>query len=618
MIPVNTRDTTQYQHAMLACAGVALAFTLQACTAPTSTDRAYEVPAPDKRASTRADFTAQPLADTLNGQVVTPTRVSAQELLKRYSTPDPRGTSRQSGIGDPQQTPHDGSPRVIVPGFDANVEDPNYPLKAPDTSIAVGPDHVINVTNFSISIYEKAAPQDLVYAAPLGLNGFFDPAGASLHEVFDPRCVYDDISERYYITAIEQDVNAYESWLYVAVSQTSDPDDGWYMYQIDTLRNPSPNGRGADQPIIGFDDTNIYIAYTISIIGSQGTLENSVTIFPKSVLLSGSSYTLDERVVNTQNSNLWYACMQASQPFDANEGGGIFASFPRIAFGSTLDPDHIRLWAFDNQSTPQLVSYDLPLGVTLLNPPRDMPIQNATANTQELINFDGRLMNLRLHNDQLYTTHSVQNPSSSSNSTDGVVRWYQIDLDGWPNSGNSPSLVQSGEIAGASGQHIFYPAIFTDENENVGMILGKTSASQYASVMSTTRLATDPLGKMNKPTQIVIGNSTPEEEIPANAISYRWGDYFDIGLDPEDNTTFWATGLYEIDHEWRAYIHSFKAVDTTCIADWDNNRQLNYADVVGFLADYNALDASADLNNDSVWDFNDVSIFMAAFNSGCS
>ncbi|MEO1129525.1 MAG: hypothetical protein AAFX05_07430, partial [Planctomycetota bacterium] len=41
--------------------------------------------------------------------------------------------------------------------------------------------------------------------------------------------------------------------------------------------------------------------------------------------------------------------------------------------------------------------------------------------------------------------------------------------------------------------------------------------------------------------------------------SGRWGDYYDITVDPTDDTTFWAVGQYSTSSGWRTYVQEFIA-----------------------------------------------------------
>jgi hypothetical protein len=58
--------------------------------------------------------------------------------------------------------------------------------------------------------------------------------------------------------------------------------------------------------------------------------------------------------------------------------------------------------------------------------------------------------------------------------------------------------------------------------------------------------------------------------------------------------------------------------ESVCTADWNADGLLNFFDLVGFIASFNAQDARADLAAPAgVWNFFDVSAYLALYNAGC-
>jgi subtilisin family serine protease len=58
-------------------------------------------------------------------------------------------------------------------------------------------------------------------------------------------------------------------------------------------------------------------------------------------------------------------------------------------------------------------------------------------------------------------------------------------------------------------------------------------------------------------------------------------------------------------------------IAATCLADLNDDGNLDFFDVSAFLTAYNAQDPSADFNDDGQFNFFDVSAFLSAFNAGC-
>ncbi len=54
-----------------------------------------------------------------------------------------------------------------------------------------------------------------------------------------------------------------------------------------------------------------------------------------------------------------------------------------------------------------------------------------------------------------------------------------------------------------------------------------------------------------------------------------------------------------------------------CLPDWNNDDSLDFFDVIGYLDDFAAQEPAADLTEDGLFSFFDVSLFLAAFSAGC-
>ena len=59
------------------------------------------------------------------------------------------------------------------------------------------------------------------------------------------------------------------------------------------------------------------------------------------------------------------------------------------------------------------------------------------------------------------------------------------------------------------------------------------------------------------------------------------------------------------------------SITQTCLADLNQDGVLDFFDVSAFLSAYNAMSPAADFTGDGVFNFFDVSAFLNAFNAGC-
>ena len=189
---------------------------------------------------------------------------------------------------------------------------------------------------------------------------------------------------------------------------------------------------------------------------------------------------------------------------------------------------------------------------TITVPTASEPPSNAPNGSGGSIStVDGRIMNVHWHDGHLWACHTI------NISNRAVARWYDIATANWPTSGN-PSLVQSGNIDLGSGNYTFFPAIYTDANHRAAIVFAKSRSGEFASVQAAGRLESDPVGTMSTPVQLDIGMTTA---------SGRWGDYFDIGLDPTDNSTFWMVGEIQKNTGWQTVINSFEIAVPFITAD---------------------------------------------------
>ena len=142
----------------------------------------------------------------------------------------------------------------------------------PDTMIAVGPDHVVEVVNRSIAIFAKQTGTQLL-AQPL--TQFFSLVSPSSN-VFDPSVIYNDLAGRFVIIADEQVYTLRKAYILFAVSNTSNPLDGFSeMQRIEVTQTWSSNGEPlwGDFPRIGWNADAYVVSmnmFTFSPFPSEG------------------------------------------------------------------------------------------------------------------------------------------------------------------------------------------------------------------------------------------------------------------------------------------------------------------------------------------------------------
>jgi len=456
----------------------------------------------------------------------------------------------------------------------------------PDPTLAVGPNHIVETVNSAIAFYDKNGNEQ--FSSPLGTPGspgFFETVGASSNFVFDPKCFYDQKTDRFVVIALEQ-VGSTESWIDIAVSDDSDPNGIWYKYRTFSVIQVGSGNYWVDYPGLGSDDNAFYVTGNLFHLngGGGGFAGQLFRTYDKAPMLTGSPVVVTDIAPDTG------ASLQVAQ---------MSGPAPQCYFVSRASNSSLRVWTInDPLGSPSIQSVDVSQASSAFGPSQDAPNLNGGG----ISTLDGRLMNVHSRDGNLYTTHAIDGPPGIT-----VARWYHMDLNGWPGSGSNPTLVQEGEITGTAGQHYFFPAIYSDRFDNVGLIMARSSSSEFANIQVSGRMPSDPAGAMSAPIQLAIGD---------NGTSGRWGDYLDIAIDPNDDSTFWIVGMYAKNFGWQTWIDSF-TIGSGCVADLNGDGELNFFDISAFLNAFNSGDSIADINGDGQFNFFDVSGYINLFNAGC-
>jgi hypothetical protein len=396
----------------------------------------------------------------------------------------------------------------------------------PDPTLAVGPNHVVVTVNQSIAFYNRAGVRSYIndLGSP-GNPGFFEELGSG-NFCFDPKCFFDHYTQRFVVLALET-YNNNEAYITIAVSDDADPNGTWYKYRTDAVISASGVTYWWDYPGLGFDQDAFYVTGNLYGLNQDGWGAAAWRIFPKTPMLTGAAVT------HTTLRDTSSASVQVAQHFGGNAPAAYFVSFANSA--------SLRVHAVRNAlTTPTLTS------TTVAVPAFAGTISSPTpAGATELGMIDNRMMNACWRNGKLYAAHTISAAGKN------VARWYQINTNTWPTSGGI-TLAQSGNVNPGADIHSFFPAIYANASDQVAMVLGISSPRDNVAVAVTGRRPTDPIGTMAQPLVIKPG------EVPQGG---RWGDYYDIAMDPLNDSTFWVIGEYRRSNGWANWVASFSVGD---------------------------------------------------------
>ena len=450
------------------------------------------------------------------------------------------------------------------------------PWTPPDPSLAVGPGHVLVVVNMAIAWYDKSGTEQFsAYLDSTGSPGFFEELGSG-DFTFDPKCFYDPIAERFVVLALEYYDDTNESWITFAVSDDSDPNGVWYKYRTWSVVVNGGSTYWVDYPGLGFDENAYYITGNLfPLTGGNSFGGVLYRVIEKASLLSGGTAVIHD----VRKGN--HSSVQC-----AHHHGDASVAF----FVSNRDQTRIRISRIVDATNPTVQSTNI--AVPYWGSPPDAPNPGGYVST-----LDGRILNAHWRDGSLYTCHAIDGPSSNA-----VSRWYEFDV----TSPASPALAQSGDITTPSGVYNFFPAIGVNVHGDVALAMAMASSGDVPSIQVTGRTAGDPTGMMGALTETVTGT---------HGADGRYGDYYDMTVDPMDDTTFWYVGEVSRSYGWQTHVGSFTITEPdSCPADVNDDGAVGVNDLLAAIGQWGGDGSAAGIAEPyEIVDVSDILVIIASF-----
>lgn len=405
----------------------------------------------------------------------------------------------------------------------------------PDPTVAVGPNHILQMTNgvggSHFKIWNKSgtvALSERNFEVVSGRPGYCDPIA-----------LYDQAADRFFMSEmVSASQNGGVQGIAIAVSMTNNPTGGWYTYYF-------PFGESIDYP--KFSVWNDAYYGTLNHQGTDGSWSVSgLYAFNKAQMLAGAASPTLLSVKLPQSLKSFSACpvLWQGATLPPIGTGGLFAVMADDAWTSnTADRDSIGIYEFDvNFTTPSLstvtqiaslatLSYksnicdDLVTGYCINQVNEEYPYLQATQH---------RVMNQPIYRNfgthqGIVMTHIVDRGSNVSG-----IRWYELRK----TTGNWSILQQS--TYSPDTKHRWLPSMAYDAYGSIGLGYNVSSATELTSIRYTGRKSCDPLNTMTFP-EAVIQTST---EVHYADNSKRYGDYNHMVADPDGNSV-WFTSEYD-------------------------------------------------------------------------
>lgn len=390
-----------------------------------------------------------------------------------------------------------------------------------DPSLAVGPNHVVAVTNTAFRIFDKSGNPLTALIAP---NPTIFPNGGCC----DLTASYDNAADRFVLSFLGGGVQ-------IAVSNGPDPvNDGWTSYAYGIVNDYQKLSVWSD----GYYMTeNTGAGQKLHVFDRTAMLNGDATAAIQSFVLPGlvTSGFHSPQVLNISDDNT------------PSVGNATVVYMQDDAWGGVAN-DHIKLWDVDiDFATPanSVVSAAVELGnaegvtdfisvfdggsfVNLAQPAGGTSIDALQATIMNQAQF----RKFPTYNSALF--NFVVDVDAGGTKQAGI-RWYELRQTG---DGQPWTVFQEGTYTAPDNRHAWHASLIMDGQGNIGMGYSTMSSPNSAdanfrvSSMYTGRFANDPLGTMTLAEEtILIGD--------ANIPGTRYGDYSKIDIDPEDDKKFW-------------------------------------------------------------------------------
>jgi hypothetical protein len=450
-------------------------------------------------------------------------------------------------------------PGVGMPGF-------NLTGAPPDTTLAVGPNHVVAWVNSMFAIMNKTGT---VLSLANG-NTLFTGVG-NLCETTnrgDPILQYDRQADRWVLSQFAFNVSgtspAAPYLQCIAVSTTNNPLGTYFRYAI-TFGSVTPNGFN-DYGKLGIFPDGYYTAYNVfggTPAGSNTGVALCASDRAKMLAGDNTATTLCAPVT-------FYAGGSSFLPADVDgptapttvAQGNIFA---RYSFGGIslrllkLKPNFVAgtVTLTDGVGGATGSFINLPVGPTTVacNGASGACVpQPGTTNVLDTL-ADRLMYRLAYRNrggvDSLVVTHNVDPDGAGARAA--TLRWYEVRS---PFSA-APTLFQNATYDPDASSDRWMGSVAMDKMGNmmIGYSVANATTGVKPSIRVAGRLRTDLRNRMQAEQTMITGTGSQTGTLT------RWGDYTTMQVDPADDCTFWYIGQYlasDGTFNWRTRVGSYK------------------------------------------------------------
>ena len=409
-------------------------------------------------------------------------------------------------------------------------------------NIAVGPNHVVQVVNAGMVIFDKAGT---ALAGPMTIRNLWggNPSACSSRNDGQSIAQYDRAADRWVVTHTAI-VPPTTFTVCIAVSQTPDPTGAYHLY-------PLAFSQGIDQPVLAVWPDAYYLAFDAYSNDYQTYQGAKACALDRNRMLQGQAAT--PQCFDTGNAH------HGLLPSDLDGTTPPPAGSPNYVMALGTEPNTLALWAFHvDWTTPANSTFTGP--TTIATQSFTLPCGGDTTlcipqeGTTNLLDSRGDRLLYRLAYRNFGDHEAIVASHVVTAGTSVGMRWYELRA-----PGTAPSIFQQGTHA-PDAHHRFGGSAAMDWMGTLAIGYSVSSATMSPQIRYAARLASDSAGALSQ------GEATVFAGGGSQSGNRRWGHITSMRLDPADDCTFWYTAQYmpyDALLAWRTRIASFKLA--TCI-----------------------------------------------------
>jgi hypothetical protein len=420
----------------------------------------------------------------------------------------------------------------------------------PDMALAASTGWVVQAVNMSVAVYSPTGV--LQPGFPKNAQTFFNvpnpqPAGCDSHGPFlsDPRAFYDRNDKRFWVAMLQVEGNfgvgntcTKLSKIWLAVSQTNDPNAAWNVYNFNM--DFSQSNFSLDYTQLGFDELAVYFGGNMYGLFTSGDPFKYDEIFfaDKHAMESGSTTVTANGFFNMIAGG---ATLDTLQPVETQTtvlqrpGVEYLVGSENLNFGGgqcVNGCNGLNVYAiFDPLGSPSLTGVHITMRNYTMAPSADQP-----GCTQCIETLDTRISATPVYTASRNGVISFALETGVSNSTMVVpgVLWAEVQPVQSGGSITSASVLQSGIIKGPGDEANSFGATMASPDGSLWIVSDRMSATVKPAIAYRVQRLADALGHLENRLTLHSGN--------AATIDSRWGDFEATSLD--DAGFVWLASQY--------------------------------------------------------------------------